>query len=279
MRIENKKENANGDVYYGYSRPTSTGVEVRVNYYQYYIYYHTMILQDEITAPNFLFGTTSDGQDIFTCLFSGARFSFLFGLSVAVVNMLVGAIYGAIAGYYGGKVDLFMERCSDILSAIPSMIVITLLRWHLDAPSAVILFVAFFLTGWIGLASTTRMQFYRYKNQEYVLAARTLGAKDGRVIFKHIFPNALGTLVTSCALVIPSMIYSETNLTYLGIINLSDSNLTTVGTLIANGQANLTTATFISLFPSLFLALLMLSFNLFGNGLRDAFNPSLRGSE
>ena len=279
MRIENKKDRENSGTYYGYSRPTSTGVEVRVNYYQYYIYYHTMILQDEITEPNFLFGTTSDGQDIFTCLFSGARFSFLFGLSVAVVNMLVGAIYGAIAGYYGGKVDLFMERCSDILSAIPSMIVITLLRWHLDAPSAVILFVAFFLTGWIGMASTTRMQFYRYKNQEYVLAARTLGAKDGRVIFKHIFPNALGTLVTSCALVIPSMIYSETNLTYLGIINLSDSNLTTVGTLIANGQANLTTATFISLFPSLFLALLMLSFNLFGNGLRDAFNPSLRGSE
>ena len=129
------------------------------------------------------------------------------------------------------------------------------------------------------MASTTRMQFYRFKNQEYVLAARTLGAKDRRLIVKHIFPNALGTLVTSCALVIPSMIYSETNLSYLGIINLSSGNITSVGTLIAAGQSYLSTAPYIALFPSIFLALLMLSFNLFGNGLRDAFNPSLRGTE
>lgn len=92
------------------------------------------------------------------------------------------------------------------------------------------------------MASTTRMQFYRFKNQEYVLAARTLGAKDRRLIVKHIFPNALGTLVTSCALVIPSMIYSETNLSYLGIINLSSGNITSVGTLIAAGQSYLSTA-------------------------------------
>ncbi len=266
--------------YYTYALPNSTGYEVRVNYYEYYIYNHTEILKDGITAPNFLFGTTSDGQDVFTCLFSGARFSFVFGLVVAVVNLIAGAIYGSIAGYYGGKTDLIMERITDVLSAVPSMIVITLLKRHMETSSEmVILFIAFFSTGWIGMAGTTRMQFYRYKNQEYVLAARTLGAKDRRLIFKHIFPNALGTLVTSCALVIPSMIYSETNLTYLGIINLSESNLTTVGTLIANGQANLTTAAFIALFPSIFLALLMLSFNLFGNGLRDAFNPSLRGAE
>ncbi len=266
--------------YYTYALPNSTGYEVRVNYYEYYVYQHTEILQDGITAPTFLFGTTSDGQDVFTCLFSGARFSFLFGLAVAVVNLIVGAIYGSTAGYYGGKTDLIMERITDVLSAVPTMIVITLLKRHMETSSEmVILFIAFFATGWIGMASTTRMQFYRYKNQEYVLAARTLGAKDRRLIFKHIFPNALGTLVTSCALVIPSMIYSETNLTYLGIINLTENNLTTVGTLIANGQENLTTAAFIALFPAMFLALLMLSFNLFGNGLRDAFNPSLRGAE
>ncbi len=266
--------------YYSYALPNSTGYEVRVNYYEYYIYQHTEILKDGITAPKFLLGTTSDGQDVFTCLFSGARFSFLFGLAVAVVNLLVGAIYGSTAGYYGGKTDLIMERITDVLAAVPSMIVITLLKRHMtDSSEMIILFIAFFATGWIGMASTTRMQFYRYKNQEYVLAARTLGAKDRRLIFKHIFPNALGTLVTSCALVIPSMIYSETNLTYLGIINLTENNLTTVGTLIANGQSNLTTAAFIALFPAIFLALLMLSFNLFGNGLRDAFNPSLRGVE
>ena len=282
MRIEGADgfEKNGNTYYYAYSRPNSTGVEVRVNYYEYYIYYHTTVLQDGITTPYFLFGTTSDGQDIFTCLFSGARFSFLFGLAVAIVNMFVGSIYGSIAGYSGGKTDLIMERFSDILAAVPTMIVITLLKLHMGGSSQMlVLFVAFFATGWIGMSATTRMQFYRYKNQEYVLAARTLGASNGRLIFKHIFPNALGTLVTSCALVIPSMIYSETNLTYLGIINLAESNLTTVGTLIANGQANLTSAPFISLFPAVFLALLMLSFNLFGNGLRDAFNPSLRGAE
>ena len=194
--------------------------------------------------------------------------------------MLVGAIYGAVAGYYGGKTDLIMERFADILSAVPTMIVITLLKLHMGGSSQVlVLFLAFFLTGWIAMASTTRMQFYRFKNQEYVLAARTLGAKDRRLIVKHIFPNALGTLVTSCALVIPSMIYSETNLSYLGIINLSSGNITSVGTLIAAGQSYLSTAPYIALFPSIFLALLMLSFNLFGNGLRDAFNPSLRGTE
>ena len=160
------------------------------------------------------------------------------------------------------------------------MIVITLLKLHMGGSSqALVLFIAFFMTGWIGMAGTTRMQFYRFKKQEYVLAARTLGAKDGRLMFKHIFPNAIGTLVTSCALVIPSMIYSETNLTYLGIINLESGNLTSVGTLIAAGQAALATAPFVAFFPSLFLALMMLSFNLFGNGLRDAFNSSLRGSE
>ena len=266
-------------VYYSYAIIGST-VEVRVNYYEYYIYRHTQVLKDGITEPYFVFGTTGDGQDILTCLASGARFSFIFAIAVAVVNLVFGAIYGAIEGYYGGKTDLIMERVSDILAAVPSMIVITLLKLHMGGSSQVlVLFIAFFMTGWIGMASTTRMQFYRYKNQEYVLAARTLGAKNRRIIWKHIFPNALGTLVTSCALVIPSMIFSETNLSYLGIINLSTGNITSVGTLIAKGQAALSTAPYIALFPSLFLVLLMLSFNLFGNGLRDAFNPSLRGSE
>ena len=277
IRIEGDGEDG---VEYEYARVTDTGYELRINYYEYYIFRHSYVLQDGINEPFFLFGTTSLGQDILTCLASGARFSFLFAIAVAVVNLLVGAIYGSIEGYYGGKVDLIMERVSDILAAVPSVIIITLLQLHMQqAGSIVVLFIAFFLTGWIGMASTTRMQFYRYKNQEYVLAARTLGATDRRIMFKHIFPNALGTLVTSCALIIPSMIYSEVNLRYLGIINLSSGNLTSVGTLLSGGQPYLTTFPHIIAFPSVFLALLMLSFNLFGNGLRDAFNPSLRGSE
>lgn len=237
-------------------------------------------MKDGISEPNFLFGSTADGNDVFVSLASGARFSFIFAICIAAVNMIVGAIYGAISGYYGGAADLIMERITDVLSAVPTMIVITLLKYNMENSSQIlVLFIAFVATGWIGMASSTRMQFYRFKNQEYALAARTLGAKNSRIIWKHIFPNALGTLVTSCALVIPSMIFSETSLTYLGIIDLSSGNITSVGTLIAKGQTELTTYPHIAMFPSVFLALLMLSFNLFGNGLRDAFNPSLRGAE
>ena len=274
-------DDGSSGVLYDYAFPIDTGYEIRINYYEYYVYMHTYVLKDGIEKPSFLFGTTQGGQDIFTCMSSGALFSFAFAIAVSAVNLIVGAIYGAIEGYYGGKLDLLMERFSDILSAVPSMIVITLLRLHLGtAGPIVILFIAFFATGWIGMASSTRMQFYRYKNQEYVLAARTLGAKDRRIIWKHIFPNALGTLVTRCALIIPSMIYSEVNLSYLGIISLTSGNLTSVGTILANGQELLKMGVpHIAAFPSVFLALLLLSFNLFGNGLRDAFNPSLRGSE
>ncbi len=267
--------------YYAYGREVDGGVEVRVEYYEYYIYNHTRLKNDGITEPNFLFGTTETGKDIFACLAYGARFSFIFASVVAVVNFIVGVIWGSIAGYFGGRVDLFMERFSEILGAVPTMIVITLLKYHMGSSSqALVLFIAFFATGWIGMAGTTRMQFYRFKNQEYVLAARTLGASNKRIMFKHIFPNGLGTIVTSVALVIPSMIYSETSLSYLGIINLEAGNTTSVGTLIAAGQKSImANAAYVSFFPCAFLVLLMLSFNLFGNGLRDAFNPSLRGSE
>ena len=267
--------------FYAYGRKLDGGIEVRAEYYEYYIYQHTQVKKDGIEEPLFLFGTTETGKDIFACLAYGARFSFIFATVVAVVNFFVGVIWGSIEGYFGGKTDLFMQRFSEILGSVPTMIVITLLKYHMGASSqALVLFIAFFATGWIGMAGTTRMQFYRFKNQEYVLAARTLGASDRRIMFKHIFPNGLGTIVTSVALVIPSMIYSETSLSYLGIINLEAGNTTSVGTLIAAGQKSITAnAGFVALFPCLFLVMLMLSFNLFGNGLRDAFNPSLRGSE
>ena len=267
--------------FYAYGRKVDGGIEVRAEYYEYYIYQHTEVKKDGIDEPLFLFGTTETGKDIFACLAYGARFSFIFASVVAAANFIFGVIWGSISGYFGGKVDLFMERFSEILGSVPTMIVITLLKYHMGSSSqALVLFIAFFATGWIGMAGRTRMQFYRFKNQEYVLAARTLGARDTRIMFKHIFPNGLGTIVTSIALVIPSMIYSETSLSYLGIINLEAGNTTSVGTLIAAGQKSITAnAGYVAFFPCMFLVLLMLSFNLFGNGLRDAFNPSLRGSE
>jgi len=283
LRIEGEDgfEQNGKQYFYAYGRRVDGGVEVRAEYYEYYIYQHNEVLKDGITEPSFLFGTTQTGKDIFACLAYGARFSFMFATLVAIVNFIVGVIWGSISGYCGGKIDLAMERFAEILGSVPTMIVITLLKYHMGTASQVlVLFIAFFATGWIGMAGRTRMQFYRFKNQEYVLAARTLGARDSRIMFKHIFPNGLGTIVTSVALVIPSMIYSETSLSYLGIINLEAGNTTSVGTLIAAGQQSImANAGYVALFPCVFLILLMLSFNLFGNGLRDAFNPSLRGTE
>ena len=283
LRIEGENgiEEDGKQYYYVYGRVVDGGIEVRAEYYEYYIYQHTQVKKDKISEPLFLFGTTETGKDIFACLAYGARFSFVFATLVALANFIFGVIWGSISGYFGGKIDLAMERFAEILGSVPTMIVITLLKYHMGPTSqALVLFIAFFATGWIGMAGRTRMQFYRFKNQEYVLAARTLGARDTRIMFKHIFPNGLGTIVTSVALVIPSMIYSETSLSYLGIINLEAGNTTSVGTLIAAGQKSImANAGYVALFPCVFLVLLMLSFNLFGNGLRDAFNPSLRGTE
>ena len=258
-------------------RVVQGGVEVRVLYYEYYVYQHGF-------EPVHIFGATGTGADLFTLVASGTQFSFLLAIGVSIVNLIIGAIYGAIEGFYGGKIDLVMERIADILNGVPFMIVAVLLNMHFAETLGVVgaLIFAFVLTGWIGTAATVRMQFYRYKKQEYVLAARTLGARDRRLIMKHIYPNALGTIITSAALYIPSVIFSETSLAYLGIINLNNPSegLISLGSLLTTGQSAISLGfVHIMLFPAIVIALLMISFNLFGNGLRDAFNPSLRGAD
>jgi len=249
--------------------------------YKCRVFKHTYFQYRYGFEASFLFGSTALGQDVFTRLASGARFSFIFAICIAVINLIIGAVYGAIEGYYGGAVDMIMERITDVLARIPFMVVTTLFQLHLAKKVGVVpsLLFAFVLTGWIGTASTVRMQFYRYKGQEYILAARTLGASDTRLMFRHIFPNSLGTIITSSVLVIPGVIFSESSLTYLGIVNLDSSTRTSVGTMLANGRQYLSTYPHIIFFPALFISLLMISFNLFGNGLRDAFNPALRGSD
>lgn len=248
--------------------------KIRVSLYEYFYYLYGH-------EPTFVFGTDGKGFDIFTRLASGARLSLVLGFFVAIINLIIGAMYGSVSGYFGGRVDLIMERITDVLGNIPFMIVATLFQLHLRQKVGAFpsLLFAFVLTGWIGTASTVRMQFYRYKNQEYVLAARTLGASNARLMFKHILPNALGTIITSSVLAIPGVIFSESSLTYLNIVNLEGDSMTSVGTMLANGKEFLNTYPHIILFPALFISLLMITFNLFGNGLRDAFNPSLRGSE
>ena len=225
---------------------------------------------------NFWFGTTNAGYDLFTEMWKGLRLSLLIAFAVAITNIFIGIIIGSIMGYYGGTLDLVMDRIIDILAGLPFLAILTLLLLRFGSAPWIIV-VAFVMTGWIGISSLTRTQFYRYKNREYVLAARTLGAKDIRIMSKHIFPNTIGTLITSLVLYIPGVITSESTYSYLGILNYSGT--TGFGELLAIGQQNMMTSFHLLLFPSIVISLLILSFNLFGNGLRDAFNPSLRGVE
>ena len=249
-------------------------LKVRVLYYNYYQYKNGYI-------PNYLFGTDSQGYDLAYRMATGLRLSLLLAVVVSLINFVIGAIYGAAEGYYGGAVDLTMERITDILAGIPFIVVATLFQMHLAVKVGPIpsLIFAFILTGWIGTASQVRTQFYRFKNQEYVMAARTLGAKDRRIIWKHIFPNSLGTIVTSSVLVIPSVIFSESMLSYLGIVKLGGSSTTSLGTLLSDASRIWTQYPHLMIFPATVISLLMICFNLFGNGLRDAFNPQLRGTE
>ena len=279
LRIESDPyDEATGTGGYIYSRDRSGALEVRVCYFNYYQYVNGH-------EPVYYFGTNSLGQDLFTAIGVGARFSLIFAILVSAINLTIGAIYGAIQGYYGGMVDMVLDRFADILSGVPFIVVTTLFQMHLTPKliklgslGMVVAFLfAFVLTGWLGMAALTRKQFYRFKGQEFVLAARTLGASDWRLMFKHIFPNSLGTIVTSCALVIPGVISSEVSMTYLGIINLQEAFGTSIGTLASQGQTAMTSAPHAMLFPAIFLSLLLISFNLFGNGLRDAFNPATRG--
>ncbi len=275
---DNYKRDADGNLmYYEYSGGgdyDTAQYKVRVLYYNYYRYKNGF-------EPNYLFGTDLQGYDLSLRMADGIKLSLLVAICVSVINFIIGAMYGAVEGYYGGWLDIILERITEILSGIPFIILATLFQIHLAAkvgPVPSLLF-AYVVTGWIGTAYRVRTQFYRFKNQEYVMAARTLGARDRRIIWKHIFPNTLGTIITSSALVIPGVINSESMLSYLGIVKLGSAKTTSLGTLLADASSKWTSNPHLMIFPAAVLSLLMICFNLFGNGLRDAFNPSLRGVE
>ena len=230
-------------------------------------------------TPEYWFGADGRGRDWFYMMWLGARISLLIAFTVSVINILIGVVIGSISGYFGGTVDLAIERISEIIAGIPFLALITLLILRYGSSVPVVI-VAFTLTGWLGIASVTRREFYRYKGREYVLAARTLGASDVRIMSRHILPNAVGTMITVFVLYIPSVIFTESTFSYLGIIDYG--NVASVGRMLADAQSRLkvdASLGFLVLFPAIFVSFLMLSFNLFGNGLRDAFNPSLRGVE
>lgn len=279
MQLEdNYMRDADGNVRYwahtGGGDLDTSQYKIRVLYYNYYQYLYGF-------EPDYIMGTESQGYDMALRIADGILLSLGIAVFVSVINFVLGAMYGAVEGYYGGALDLILERISDILNGVPFIVVATLFQIHLAAKvgSLPSLLFAFVLTGWIGTAYRVRTQFYRFKNQEYVMAARTLGANDSRIIWKHIFPNTLGTIITSSALVIPSTIMSESMLSYLGIVNLGGAGGTSLGTLLADAEAIWINYPHLMLYPALIISLLMICFNLFGNGLRDAFNPALRGVE
>lgn len=241
------------------------------------------VFRDTTVMPSFWFGTDGIGQDLFTHVWTGARTSLLIGFYVMIVTVSVGVVWGSISGYYGGTVDLIMERFTEILNGVPWLVAMTLIKLYFeDVPffrqnPILLIALALVITSWIGTSRSVRAQFYRYKGREYVLASRTLGARDRRLIFKHILPNAIGPIITASVLIVPGAIFSESAIAFL---NLGPSGtIISIGTLLSNGQAVLLSSPHMVLFPSIIISLLMISFNLFGNGLRDAFNPSLRGVE
>lgn len=219
------------------------------------------------------FGTDTLGRDIFSRLWQGTRVSLLLALAVVTVNLTIGLIVGAVCGYYGGWIDLIIQRLMDVVWNIPSL-PLTILLIMMFGSGILPLVLVFCLTGWMGNANSVRMQFYRYKGREYVLASRTMGASDLRLMFRHILPNAVGTIITGCALSVPSVVFQEAGLSYLGL-GVQAPN-PSIGMLLSDGQKVLLDYPSQLVFPGIIIVLLMLAFNLLGNGLRDAFNPSLR---
>jgi len=227
------------------------------------------------SMPKYIMGTDAFGIDLFKRAFAGLRTSLLLGFSVSAFCLCFGIIWGSISGYFGGNVDLAMERFCEILGGIPQMVVITLCILHLGNNFGVFI-LGLCLTGWMGTSASTRTQFYRFKGREYVLASRTLGASDTRLIFKHVLPNSLGTIVTGSVLMIPGVIVSEAVYAYIG---LGLQGVQSFGVMMTNNQQYLGVYPYLVIFPAVIMALIMIMFNLFGNGLRDALNPTLKGSD
>ena len=242
-------------------------VDVVVDYYQY------KGLSDE---QCFWFGSDYLGRDIWTRMWRGARVSLIIAVVSVCCNVFIGVVYGSISGYYGGKVDMVMMRITEIINAFPRIVVVTLFIMVFGTGMFSII-MSLVIKDWVSTARMVRSQFYRFKGREYVLAARTLGVKDMALIFRHILPNSIGPIITSSMIAIPTAIFSESFLAYIGLgLQAPEPS---IGVMLSRGQKVLLQYPSQVVFPAIIISLLMISFNLFGNGLRDAFDPTLRGAE
>ncbi|MGB6129265.1 MAG: ABC transporter permease [Psychrilyobacter sp.] len=219
------------------------------------------------------FGTDSLGRDMFSRVWIGGRVSLLIGLIGTFISITVGTLYGGISGYAGGRVDHYMMRVIEILVSIPSLVMVILLSLYLGS-GIVSLIIALTAFGWIGTARMVRGQVLQIKQQEFVMASISLGASPMRVIIKHLIPNTLGIIIVGITFRIPGLIFAEAFLSFMGL-GVQIPN-TSWGALAATARENIMFYPYQLFYPSLMIALTMLSFSLLGDGLRDALDPKLR---
>ena len=239
-----------------------TMVDVKVDYYLY-----------TGCGETFWFGTDYLGRDLWTRLWRGTRISLFIAIISVLTNVVIGVVYGSVAGYYGGKVDMVMMRIVDILIALPSMLYTVLIMLVLGSSVGTVI-LALCFTSWIGTARIVRSEVMRLKHSEYVLAARLSGAKFWNLLVSHLIPNAMGPIIVSTAFLIPSAIFSEAFLSFLGIG--IQAPMASWGTLANDAQSTLLTYPHQMIFPVLAICITMFSFNFIGDGLRDALDPKLK---
>jgi len=226
-------------------------------------------------APNgeHLFGTDSYGRDLWTRLWYGTRISLFVAVAAIIIDVVIGVTYGLISGYFGGKVDSIMQRIQEIINSIPTLVVLIILLMFMK-PSLGTIIIALAFTEWIGMSRITRAQVLKVKEEEYVLASRTLGAKDFFIIFKEILPNIYSQMIIMVMMSIPNAIFYEAYLSFIGLgLPIPEASL---GTLINDGYKSFLVYPYIMLIPVAIFSLLMLCFNLFGDGLRDALDPTMK---
>lgn len=237
-------------------------------------YYETQLyLKNEPPSSSYWFGTDELGRDLFTRCWWGARISLFVGITASLIDLFIGVMFGALAGFMGGKTEEWMMRIADILYSIPYLLVVILLMVVIG-PGIFTIILALTLTGWINMARIVRSQILQLKQLDYVKAAVALGASRKRLLLRHLIPNAMGPIIVTVTLTIPSAIFAEAFLSFLGLG--VQAPIASWGTMANDGLSALRYYPWRLFFPAIFISLTMLSFNLLGDGLRDAFDPRLR---